>query len=232
MSSTCSDSIFERGVISSSAERSPNCSDRSTRSAVAGVERAAALGGAHQRDEFLRRAGRPQLLGGLDAEPAQNPVGGAVGHLDRPGSAVGRTSTAAARPSARSPSGLATARFLGTSSPKIIDTDVAISSARASATPSTHALGQRRSRSSGGVQQRGDDGFGEVTGGQRGDRDAELRAGQLERQGAVRLLDEAVAPAAGLGVGVDGAALQRGQRELGGDEERRARREQRRRPAG
>ena len=35
-------------------------------------------------------------------------------------------------------------------------------------------------------------------------------------------LDELVAASAGAGVGVDGAALQRGQRELGGDEERRA----------
>ncbi len=39
---TASDSILDRGVISSSAVRSPNCSDRSTSVGGAGVERAAA----------------------------------------------------------------------------------------------------------------------------------------------------------------------------------------------
>ena len=121
--------------------------------------------------------------------------------------------------------GLATARFLGTSSPKIIDTDVAISSANASAMPSTMLAGMPIAVS-GACSSVRDDGFGQVTGGQRRDRDAELGAGELEGQRAVRLLDERVAPAAGLGVGVDGAAFQRGQRELGGDEHRRSRRQQ------
>ena len=36
MLSVCSATIFDRGVISSSAVRSPNCSDRRTSAAVAG----------------------------------------------------------------------------------------------------------------------------------------------------------------------------------------------------
>ncbi len=49
------------------------------------IEGAAARGVADQRAELLRRPGRSQLLGRLDAEPAQNPVGGAVRQLDHRG---------------------------------------------------------------------------------------------------------------------------------------------------
>jgi hypothetical protein len=55
---------------------------------------------------------------------------------------------------------------------------------------------------------------------QRGQRDADLRAGQLERQRLVRLLDllgPAVGPAADMAVHL--ASFQRGQGELGGHED-------------
>ena len=80
---------------------------------------------------------------------------------------------------------------------------------------------ERRAASS-----RGDDGFGEITGDQRGDRDAELGAGQLERQRAVGAAGRRSSRQPPVrGVGVDGAAFQCGQRELGGDEHRRPRRQ-------
>ena len=43
------------------------------------VQRAAARRVAHQRHQLLRGARRPQFLGGFDAQPAQDPVRGAVG---------------------------------------------------------------------------------------------------------------------------------------------------------
>ncbi len=72
-----------------------------------------------------------------------------------------------------------------------------------------------------GIEQPGQDGLGQVAGGQRGDRDTQLRAGQLEGQRAMRFRDVLVAAVTGAGVRVDGAAFQGGQRELGGDEQRR-----------
>ena len=115
--------------------------------------------------------------------------------------------------------GWATARFLGTSSPNTIDTDVAISSASTNATPVDDVVGQPERRQH-RLQQPRDQRLGQVTGDQRGDRDADLGAGQLERQRAVRPLHQLVAAPAGAGVGVDGAALQRRQRELGRHEHR------------
>ena len=121
--------------------------------------------------------------------------------------------------------GLATARYWATSSPKTIDTDVAISRASARARPSATFL-VNDSPVEHGLEQPGDQRLGEVTGDQRGHGYADLRAGQLERQRAVGPLDHLVAPTAGAGVGVDGAAFQGGQRELGRHEHRRAEREE------
>ena len=118
-------------------------------------------------------------------------------------------------------SGLATARYWATSSPNTIDTDVAISSASANARPPATSGGQRHRRED-RLQQTRHQRLGEIAGDQRGDRDAHLGARELERQRAVRPLHELVAAPAGAGVRVDRAALQRGQRELGGDEHRRA----------
>ena len=99
---------------------------------------------------------------------------------------------------------------------------MAISSASASETPSA-TLRVSASAAKTGSQQPREQRLGKVPGDQRGYRDADLGAGQLERQRAVGALDELVAPAAGAGVGVDGAALEGGQGELGRDENRRAR---------
>jgi hypothetical protein len=76
-------------------------------------------------------------------------------------------------------------------------------------------------------EQPGDHGLGQIAGDQGGDGNADLGAGQLERQRAVCPLDHRVAWAAGSGVGVHRAAFQRGQGELGGDEDRGADGEQR-----
>ena len=116
-------------------------------------------------------------------------------------------------------SGCATARYCATNSPKTIDTEVAIRSASANARPSATPWVNDIAANAGSQQPR-DHRLGEVTGDQGGDRDAHLGAGELERQRAVRPLHHLVAAAAGAGVGVDRAALQRGQRELGRDEHR------------
>ncbi len=203
-----------RGVISSSAVRSPNRSDLSTRVAVVTSIDPWRAELRTSDTELLRRARRSQLLGGFDAQASQDPVGGAVGHLITAGEHR-RTDLRAGTTRAVA-IGRATARFFGTSSPKIIDTDVAISSASASARPSA-SPGQRRSRRTAarrGAPQR----FGEIAGDQGGDRDAQLGAGQLERQRLVRPLHERRGGRR-CGVGVDGAAFQRGQRELGRDEQ-------------
>ena len=77
--------------------------------------------------------------------------------------------------------GLAMARFLGTSSPKIIDSEVAITSASDQRDAAAPVAGHARARRDRRDEPR-QHGFGEVAGDQRGDRDAQLRAGQLERQ--------------------------------------------------
>jgi len=62
--------------------------------------------------------------------------------------------------------------------------------------------------------------LGQVTGEQRRDRDAELGAGQLERQFPQRPADCAGLPVAGLGPPLDLDPVDGDERELGGDEER------------
>ena len=117
-------------------------------------------------------------------------------------------------------SGPAMARFFGTSSPNTMDSVVASTRASTvdgpSASPVGHAEGGQPRR-----DQLGDGRFGDVAGGQGGQGDAELAAGQLEREGAVRPLHGVRAAVADLGhVRVDLAALQRGERELRGHRDR------------
>ena len=118
------------------------------------------------------------------------------------------------------PIGRAMARFFGTSSPNTIDSAVAKTSAITEAVPPGGA-----GRQADVLEQRGDQGrdrgFGEVTGDQRRDGDPELGPGELERQVAVRALHDLRSPVADLvDVGVDLAALEAGQGELGGHEDR------------
>ncbi len=83
--------------------------------------------------------------------------------------------------------GRATARFLGTSSPNTIDTEVAINSASDQRHAHREVFGQPE-RAEHRPQQTRDQRFGQVPGDQRGDRDTHLGAGELKRQRAVRPL--------------------------------------------
>ena len=119
-------------------------------------------------------------------------------------------------------SGPAMARFFGTSSPNTMDSVVASTRASTVAVPAATAVGQPEGGQP-GPEQLGDGRFGDVAGGQRGQGDPELAAGQLERQAAVRALHGVRAAVADLGdVRVDLAALQRGERELRGHRDGRA----------
>ena len=85
--------------------------------------------------------------------------------------------------------------------------------------------------SSSGVEQPGQGRLGQVAGEQRGDRDAELRAGELEGQLAQRVPTVRAVRSPASACCVDLGPVDRDQRELGGHEERVARGEQRRTPA-
>ncbi len=218
MSSASSDSILERGVISSSAVRSPNCSERSTSAAVVWSSepcraevRTSDTSSCGERAERSSSAGSmPNRLSIRLAVPLVRWISG-VNSVEN--ITCGPATTRAVR------SGTATARYWATSSPNTIDTEVAISRARIRALTSIQRSGRPTAARTGAHQPR-DQGFGEVTGDQRGDRDADLGAGELEGQRPVGALDHLVAAGAAAGVGVDGAALERGQRELGGHEDR------------
>ena len=148
MSSASSDSILDRGVISSSAVRAPNCSDRSTSSAVV-------LSREPRRAELRTsepsscgdRAERSSSAGSMPnrrriqlAVPLVRWISG-VNSIEN--STCGPATTRAVG------SGRATARYWATSSPNTIDTEVAISSASASAGPSAQCPGSAIAISSG-----------------------------------------------------------------------------------
>jgi len=80
--------------------------------------------------------------------------------------------------------------------------------------------GTARDRGEDRPQQRCERGFGEVPGEQRGDRDAELGAGQLERELPQRPADRTCRPVPRLGVPADLGPVDGDERELGRDEER------------
>ena len=190
VSSTCSASIFDRGVMSSSADRSPNCSERSTRSAVSASSEPLRLEvRTRETSSCGERADRSSSAGSM---PSLRRIQLAVPLVTLIAGVRNRENHHCAGAAHRAVgSGLATARFLGTSSPKIIDTEVAISRANAERDAVDACAAGMPIAVSGAWSSVRDDRFGQVTGGQRRDRDAELGAGQLERQRAVRLLDVA-----------------------------------------
>jgi hypothetical protein len=131
-------SIFERGVISSSAVRVPKRSDRSTRVAVArSSEPARAEVRTSETSSCGERAERNSSAGSI---PTRRRIQLAVplvilirGVVATENSSCGPDTTRAVA------SGLATARYWATSSPNTIDTEVAINSASASAMPSANS---------------------------------------------------------------------------------------------
>ncbi len=129
MSESSSDSIFTRGVISSSAVRSPNCSERSTSIAVPlSMEPRCADVRTRDPSSCGDRAERNSSAGSM---PRRRTIQLAVPL--RPLMAHRKISeNPACRPAvARAVGiGLEIARFFGTSSPKIMENEVAITRAR------------------------------------------------------------------------------------------------------
>jgi hypothetical protein len=183
-----------------------------------GLVEGAAFGGvAHQRPEFLRGARRAQFLGRLDADAAQDPVRGAVGGLDQR-CHRGREHQLESRGGSGRRQRPGNGQVLGDQLAEHHRQRRGDQDGQRQR-DTRHDAGRDTEGVQHGVEQPGQHRLGQVTGGQRGDRDAELRAGKLEGQRAVGALDHRVAAGAGAGVGVDGAAFQRGQRELCSDEQ-------------
>ena len=140
MSPASSDSIFDLGVISSSAVRAPNCSDRSTSAAVTGSSepRRAELR-TSDPSSCGERADRSSSAGSM---PSRRNIQFAA-PLVRWISGVASIENSSWGPAtARAVcSGRATARYWATSSPNTIDTDVAINRASTNAVPSTQRPG-------------------------------------------------------------------------------------------
>ena len=162
------------------------------------------------------RAERSSSCGSMPRR-ADERVGRAVEHPDRP-----RASTAVKprwkRWVARATAiGLASARFLGTSSPKIIVAMVPSVSPMPTAigvtAPSGHAEAVERP-----VDQLGDRGLGQEADRQVGDRDADLGAGELGREAAQCLLQPLRRGVTSGGRPLDLAAVDGDEGELGRDE--------------
>ena len=105
----------------------------------------------------------------------------------------------------------------GTSSPTTIDTSVA--STRATTIDTVCVLSSDTKRPTSGSIASRHGGLGDEADDQRGDRDAELRAREVERQAAQRRAGGAGPAAAGGRVGVDPRPVDGDERELDRDEE-------------
>ena len=150
MSSASSDSIIERGVISSSAVRTPNCSERSTSTAVTGSnEPLRAEVRTNDTSSCGERAERNSSAGSI---PIRRRIQFAVPLVSRI-SGVNTSENSSCGPADQRAvgTGRATARFFGTSSPNTIDSEVAIRMASASATPLTNWSGRPRAVSPGAM---------------------------------------------------------------------------------
>ena len=149
--------VRTRGVMISPAVRVPNSTERSISSAVSASRVPWSAERCDQRGQLGGAARRAQLLLRLDAEAADDRVGRAVEHPDRAAHHGGEGALEAAGWPGRSPSAWRCARFLGTSSPKIIVSDGAERPGRSptatgatapSGTPSRRAAGRRSGRRS------------------------------------------------------------------------------------
>ncbi|COY36032.1 Uncharacterised protein [Mycobacterium tuberculosis] len=129
VSSVCSATIFDRGVISSSAVRAPNCSERRISHAVASSS--APLRAELRTNDTSSCGVRAERSSSAGSMPSRRTIQFAAPFVRRmAGVSSSENSTWPATTERAVRSGRATARYLGTSSPKTIDSDVTITRAK------------------------------------------------------------------------------------------------------
>ena len=194
VASTRSDSTCTRGVISSSAVAVAEPQRPVQQRRGARVEGAVLGAGAHQRAQLLRRPRGPQFLGRFNAEPAHDPVRGAVQRVDQPAEhhrEPGLEPGDRARRGQRAGDGEVLRARARRTPPTAWSPAAARSRSRS---PRPTLCGQRRPRPAAASSSSAIAGSARKPSDQRGQRDAELGAGQLERQRAVCLLHGARPP--------------------------------------
>ncbi len=129
VSSVCSATILDRGVINSSALRLPNCSDRRTRAAVAASSEP--LRADERTSDNSSCGDRADRSSSAGSTPSRRTIQFAAPLVSRIAGVSSSENNSWALTTARAvASGRATARYLGTSSPNTIDTDVTITSTK------------------------------------------------------------------------------------------------------
>ena len=230
VSSASSASIFCRGVINSSAERSPNRSDLSTSTAVTGSS--APLRAELRTSDTSSRGERADRSSSAGSMPSRRRIRLAVPLVSRISGVNSAENNSCGPADQRAvDTGRATARFFGTSSPKTIDSEVAIAMANTSANPPENRAATPIASRPGWMSLA-------TTGSAR----KPVTSVVIEMPTCapdswndnVRWARRTslVAPVPAARVGVHGAAFERGQRELRGDEDRGARGQQRQMPGG